>query len=125
MKVNGVLQTDPGEVAESFNSYFTNIAHNLDSDIPLADIDPMYYVPGQCNSFVCLPTDSTEVMSVVVSFKNKKSSISAIPSFVYKNIADIISPTIAALINCSFVGGIFPDILKKARVVPNFCEQNI
>ena len=49
---NGSSISDPSAIAEVFNSYFWNIASNLDSDIPHLNISLLYFlgVPVE-NSF--------------------------------------------------------------------------
>jgi hypothetical protein len=118
--LNGQSVSDPHQLAVGFNDYFTSIAEKLERDIPVVDDDPLHNITPQCNSFVCLPTDPAEVRRVIHSFKNKGCNIDSIPSFVFKQIADIISPTLANLLNVSFTSGVFPDVLKTARVIPIF-----
>jgi hypothetical protein len=120
LNVDGVPVEDNVEVSETFNKYFTSIASKLDTKIPVADCDPLDFVEPQCNSFVCLPTNPHEINCVINSFKNKGAPISSIPSFVYKCISNLIAPVMSDLINSSFSSGIFPDVLKVARVVPIF-----
>ena len=41
---NGSSISDPSAIAEIFNDYFSNIATNLDSDIPRSNISPLYFL---------------------------------------------------------------------------------
>ena len=59
-----------------------------------------------------------EVNKIIEGFKSKKSSLNTVPSFAFKHIADIISPTLASMINESVKEGIFPQCIKMARVIP-------
>ena len=45
LKYNGSSISDPSVIAEVFNNYFSNIAYNLDRDIPRSNISPLY-IPG-------------------------------------------------------------------------------
>jgi hypothetical protein len=114
-----VLSNDK-DVANHFNKYFTSIADKLESSMPLASEDPLKHVESQCNSFVCLPTTASEVLSVINSFKNKGSDLKSVPTLAFKVVAEIVSPVVADLINLSFNRGTFPNNLKVARVIPVF-----
>ena len=59
-----------------------------------------------------------EANEIIKGFKSKKSSLNSVPSFAFKHITDIISPTLASMINESVKEGIFPQCLKMARVIP-------
>ena len=53
---NGSSISDPSDIAEVFNNYFSNIASNLDRDIPHSNISPLYYLRASVeNSFFCQP----------------------------------------------------------------------
>ena len=41
---NGSSISDPSAIAEIFNNYFSNIASNLDRDIPHSNISPLYFL---------------------------------------------------------------------------------
>ena len=43
--VNNTEYTSDSDIVQIFNDYFSNIASNLDNDIPHSDIDPLSYVP--------------------------------------------------------------------------------
>ena len=112
------ILTDDATISRAFNEYFSSVANKLASTIPTVNTDPMSYIEPIPNSFVYFDTDQLEVNRIIQSFPSKQSHMNAIPSFIYKNISDIISPTFAKLINSSVVAGIFPDFMKKARVIP-------
>ena len=115
---NDQVITDHELIANEFNAYFTSIAGVLDDQIPQSNIDPTSYINRLPNSFVLAETDDSEVYNVINSFKNKGCHTDSIPVFVYKLLADILSPVIARLINKSFAEGVFPSILKLARIIP-------
>ena len=115
---SGNLIGDPKIVAGEFNSYFSSVAAALDSNIPRNNVNPVSYLDRLQNSFVFFNTSDSEVCSIIKSFKGKGSHLGAIPPFIYKHIADLISPIISNLINSSFTEGTFPNVLKLARVIP-------
>ena len=118
--VDDIEVSEPIQIANAFNSYFVNVAQDLANEIPVSGVDPLLFVPVQPNSFFCTPTTPCEIVEIINSFKNKGSDLSTVPPFIYKLIADIISVPLSNLINESFEQGIFPDILKVARVIPLF-----
>jgi hypothetical protein len=46
LNINGKKSSDPSEMAEFFNSYFTNIGKTLDAKIPPSTTDPNSYISG-------------------------------------------------------------------------------
>ena len=50
--------------------------------------------------------------------KNKSNGIDVVPVKIFKHLRDLISPILAVLINMSLQVGIFPDLLKVAKVIP-------
>ena len=118
LEINGESTSDPKAVANKFNAYFSSEAANLDEKIPTANVDPLSFISRQRNSFTFYKTNPSEINQLIKGFKSNKSSLNSIPIFAHKHIADIISPTIASLINESVKEGIFPQCLKTARVIP-------
>ena len=55
---------------------------------------------------------------VIQSLKSKPCGLSCVPVRVLKEIADIIAPVLATLLNRSFISGDFPQCLKVARITP-------
>ena len=69
---NGSSISDPAVIAEVFNNYFSNIASNLDRNIPHSNISPLYFLGAPVeNSFFCTPSDSEEIVNPICRQKNK------------------------------------------------------
>ena len=102
----------PDKIANAFNAHFVSVAPNLSRDIPPTNFDPVSLITPNLHSFVYFDAPPCEVERTILSFKNKNSSINFIPSFVYRSVANIISPILSVLIDESFNAGIFPSILK-------------
>jgi hypothetical protein len=120
--LNGVTITDKIEIVENLNQYFVNIGSQL-----VASIQPShsqfsdYLKPTNINSFMFFPTSSTEVINIVSNFQNKQSfGFDNIPVNIMKSSISYVAEPIAAIINSSLDSGIFPDILKVAKVCPIF-----
>ena len=72
-----------------------------------------------CQNLFLSPTDPIEVMNVINSLNaSKASGPNSIPSHLFKLCSPILCKPISFIINESFNQGIFPDILKLAKVTP-------
>jgi hypothetical protein len=59
-----------------------------------------------------------KLKKTINSFKNKNCNINEISTKLYKDISDIICDPLATIMNECIQQGIFPDVLKIARVTP-------
>ena len=64
------------------------------------------------------PVQEREISQIVNKLKNTRSGLHSIPVKIFKHVAKILIPIIKNLITQSFRSGIFPDILKIARITP-------
>ena len=79
----------------------------------------------EANSIVLLSTDEHEIAPIINSLKSSTSpGLDEIPASVLKYAKTYISLPPSKLINSSFVNGIFPSELKKARVIPIYKADN-
>ena len=68
-----------------------------------------------------LPTSTEEIASIISSLNsNKASGPNSIPYRILFLLNNEISMQLADLFNLSFVAGIFPSVLKTAKVVSYF-----
>ena len=118
---NGVVLRDNWQIAERFNEYFSSVADSLDNNIPYSDTSPLSYITHnmQC-SFFCRPTDENEIVNIIQALKNTATNINELPVRILKAVRNIIAIPLMNLINKSIREGIFPDVLKFAKVVPIF-----
>ena len=119
---NGLTLSDRKEIVEKFNDFFSSIGPNLAAKIPSSSTDILTYLKGSFSqSFVLLPTDASEIISITNSLKNKKSfGQDEIPVDIMKKSIQYISEPLAIIFNSSFKTGTFPDLLKIAKVCPVF-----
>ena len=59
----GTSITDKNEIVEQFNKYFTNIGSSLNSKLPKTGEDPIQHIKHNTASFLCAPTDPTEIIN--------------------------------------------------------------
>ena len=113
---------DPNEIANTFNNFFTNVGPNLDKEIPKTPISPLSYLNSRVTeNFAFKDTTISEVMIILLQLDDKKSSgPSDIPIKLLKIAAPIIVPHLVSIFNLSFKTGIFPNMMKLAKVIPIF-----
>ena len=112
--------TDHQEVCNSFNEYFASVGSGRADSLPACnDHDHVAYLPLDVpNSFFLAPVTSLDVSSILCSMKNKSNGIDVVLVKIFKHLRDLISPILPVLINMSLQVGIFPDLLKVAKVIP-------
>lgn len=111
--------TDLTQIADVFNNQFLNEHNQVSIDFPnvLAYLNKTKINIG--DSFFFQPIDVTEILSTISNLKNKDSSgIDGISMNLIKNIAGVICAPLCRLFNSSLEEGIFPEVLKRAVVIP-------
>ena len=114
--------SDKKEIAEKFNDFFTNIGSNLEKSIPHTTTSVYSYLKGSPpNSLSLFLTDPEEIIRVVSKFPNKSSSgFDGIPMHLMKSSIACVAEPISKIVNCTLQTGIFPELLKIAKVCPVF-----
>ena len=70
LNINGLKSSNPAEIVDFFNHYFTNIGHSLDKKIPKALKDPLSYIPtNQVNSIFLTPCTKDEISQIIIKLK--------------------------------------------------------
>ena len=116
--------TENTSIANAFNEYFCNIGKSVSERYATInsnnDFNHLFYLNDNnfVNSFYFRPCTSSDIVTIIKSFKNKKAHINQIPVAVMKYISNIVSPIISNIINKSIQSCSFPDSLKNARVTP-------
>jgi len=120
LDIDGSTVSDSFEVASTFNSYFSNVADQIERNIPNSNRDPMSFMTAfeTCRSFFAVPSTPQEVHCIVTSLKLKGAPLTDIPAFIFRELSEHLCPLISAFFNKSLTAGIFPDALKCARIVP-------
>ena len=111
-----------GDIARSFNEYFSTIGTVLSNSISCPSNGSFTdYLRGNfVNSFVYTLVCSSDIEFIIKTLKNKRCTIKVIPNLVLKRISSIISPVLAKIVDMSVLSGTFPRSLKNALVVPIF-----
>ena len=116
---NNITFSSEEEIANAFNDYFCSIGDALNDKIPISNLDPLYYINfNACRSFWLDPVSNLEVEFHMKNLKNSKQNTNSIPISILKDNVGFISVIISDLINICFVSGKFPNVLKRAVVLP-------
>ena len=117
---NSTTITDPKLIANTFNRYFCSIAQNIQSNIKFSFRDFDYYLGDVFEkSFFISPIDCFEIADIISNLSSDKSDgPNGLPTKIMQLLKNEISPILANLFNQSFSHGVFPSILKTAKVIP-------
>ena len=116
------VYSDPSDIANAFNSYFTNIGSSLANNIPQTSTHFMDYLHDSNNSSLFLtPTHSQEIIEIGNKLNSNTScGFDDIRPSVVKSVISFISHPLAHICNLSFLTGSVPANLKIAKVTPVF-----
>ena len=120
IEVNQQLITNRRIILNRFNDYFVNIAQNLNNSKDPSDFkDYRSFLKNRVEETIFLSDiESSEIDDIIGDLNPSKSS--DISPRILKLFRQSISPTMATLLNRCMHSGIFPDVLKIARVIPLF-----
>jgi len=120
LTIDGSSVIDDFDVGTVFNDYFSSVAERISTNIPQYNIDPLSYMTGlgTDHSFFAAPSMPLDVYNIISSMKLKGAPLSEIPIFIYKRLNKYLCSVISDMFNKSLSVGVFPDVLKRARVIP-------
>jgi len=120
---NGTLLTDPSDIANEFNDFFTNIGLKISESVKPTNIKPEHYMPQLDNiaNMDLGTTSQTHICDIIKSLHPKNScDIDGISTKLLKDLAIEISYPLAHIFKLSLENGVFPARLKSSRTVPIF-----
>ena len=114
--------TDPVEIAQDFNNFFTSIRTNLQKKIPPTKKNFTDYLKKpNSENFTIAPTTSDEISDLIHNLKSHRSvGPYSIPTKIMETSKEIMSLPLSQLINDSISKGLFPNICKLAQVMHIF-----
>ena len=120
---NGDVINTPRDIAENFNTYFSEIAMKLKPEISMTNStctkSPNEHIKNEVtNSIFLSPVDGSEVCEIVKNLKNKATLDTKISVLKTANEDTSFQNILASVINASFEQGHFPEQRKTAKVVP-------
>ena len=104
IKIGEQVVTSSGEIAEIFNSYFSNIGADLAAEIPASEYKPEdYLIPTDKTFSLEIPTIDT-VHRLLKTIDEKKSpGLDKIPNKLLKTVADVIAPSLTKFLRNLFI----------------------
>ena len=117
---NDTTSSEPIEIANIFNNFFTSIAAETKESIKYSHKHFSNFLKNRSDdSFFLSPTDKYEIINIISSLDpNKSTGPNSIPTKILKLLKNDISTQLSDIFNVSFSTGVFPSILKIAKVVP-------
>ena len=130
LDTNKNLISDPKKVSNIFNEHFSSIGSTIEQKIPFQpgnfndylirkDNNNKLIINSENNSFFLSPTVPEEVKKIIDALDIKKSTgPNGVPVYILKIFNFFFSYWLSRLANQCFEMGVFPDILKTAKVTP-------
>ena len=107
----------PQALPKLFNNYFSNVASNLDRNIPHSNIFPLNFLGAPVeNQFFCSASDREEIVNLIRRQKIKSTDLMNIPILIYKILAPLISPTVSMLLLTYCQKAFFLNALKQLKL---------
>jgi hypothetical protein len=124
--VNGVKESNEVEIANHFNDFFSSIGMTQASNIPQTQNSFAKYLSNRpvC-TFSFRLTTPDDILNTIKSLKSKTScGFDNLSVKLLKLVAPPLAVPLSRVINHSLNIGIFPDLLKIAKVVPLFKKDD-
>jgi hypothetical protein len=119
IKIENRLESNSNIIAQSFNNYFVEIPHLLQSEESITD-EYLDLITMNDNNFFFFPITPDEVKRIICALKENSLVYSDTPTKIVKAAANILSVTLSDLFNYCLENVYFPDELKLASVIPLF-----
>ena len=120
IKENDAYLTEPKQIANAFNNFFCSVAPKIQDSINYSHKSFESFLPPLCqNTFFISPCSKEDVIDIITSLDSSKAiGPNSIPIKILKLLKNDISQHLSDIFNLSFSSGVFPDILKTAKIIP-------
>ncbi|CAB4038093.1 Hypothetical predicted protein [Paramuricea clavata] len=119
LNINGKEISDPIEVGALFNEYFSSIADNFDISLLNNPINTHLPIATNHIKFTIPLITIDDILNLAAELdQNKSTGLDGIPAYFIKSSIHSIAPIIFRICNMSIENGIFPNMWKKARLIP-------
>lgn len=125
--IDNTAVSDSQSIADSFNNFFTKIGPDLANNIAKPNNKEFTdYLHNPCsNHLVFQPITAEYTMKLINNLHSKNSTgIDGISTKLLKNIKHVIYKPITMLINYSLNSGVFPTLLKIAKITPVYKKND-
>ena len=120
VKMGNQVLNSSNQMAEAFDTYFSNVGSNLADEIPRnSDFKPEDYLRPTDKTFSLQLPSVENVKRLLKNIDEKKSvGLDKIPNKLLKIAADVVAPSLTEIFIQSINTGIFPNEWQEARVSP-------
>lgn len=120
LKNNGVVLTDPQQIADALNTHYITIGNRTAQTIPAYAAAP--HQPNNPASthppFQLHPTTMRTVLKMIrTTNPHKASDIFGVKPAIIKDLAEDIAPIVVGIFNRAVQEGSYPDVLKVTKVI--------
>ena len=119
--------TDPTDIADTFNDYYTSIAENILAKRKFNGHKSFKdYLKNPLNNTITLyDCSDKEIVQILLSIHPKKAvGPNSIPTDILRMLANDVAKPLAAIFNLSFRTGQFPALLRLAKAIPIFKKDS-
>ena len=118
--------SDKQDIANSFNTFFSKIGAETSNNVPQTNKQFASYLPNSImNSIFIEPVSPSDVLKATNRLKPKTSSgHDELSTKLMKETISLILEPITHIINVSFDTGIFPKLMKIAKVIPIYKKSD-
>ena len=121
LRIDNKITTDPIQIANSVNDFFTNIGPKLANKFQNSNQNSFEkFMGNSCKQSMYMhKTNPDEIKKLISNLDSKKSpGYDELTANFLKLCAPHISETLANIFNACISNGVYPDLLKTARVTP-------
>lgn len=108
---------EPNGIANTMNTYFCNIGIQLSNKINVLQ-ERIKYPPINPSTIFIVPTNPAELANIILNLKLKSGGVDEINTRTIKVLSDFIINPLVHIINLSIEKSTWPDVLKKAEIIP-------
>lgn len=125
LRVDNDIVSGSDRIANCFNNYFTNTAGHVSVNTLNESFNDLGEVRGISSSIFVTPATESEIFNLIVALKKTNSSgIDQISPNILRSVALFVRKPLTFLVNWSLQEGVFPDVLKIAKVIPLYKKGN-
>ena len=117
---DGHLLTDKKEICNAFNEHFAGVGSRVQSLIPSSDTaDTCINISKISKMLKFSPVTEGQICKIVNKMKSKEShGLDNISNALLKKLIAVLKQSLCVIFNKSLNAGIFPDLMKLAKVLP-------
>ena len=110
------------DIANNFNNFFVHVGPQTEKTVPkIPGKTPDQFLNNRNQlDFIVAHISEQEIVDIIAALPVKSIGPHSIPIKFLKIVADIVAIPLCQIINLSFSKGIFPELLKTAKIIALF-----